>query len=120
MSTSRSLIERVRTELDQQGVVREVAMFGGRAFMVNGKLVVSVGGDENLLVRVEPARAAELLAIDGALPAEMGGRSMGPSWMLVASGAVETDEGLSFWLGVALAYNQQLGARRRARPPRAQ
>lgn len=118
MSTRGSLIERVRAELDQQPAMREVGMFGGRAFMVNGKLVVSVGGDEDLLVRVEPARAAELLAIDGALPAEMGGRSMGPSWMLVASHAVETDEGLSFWLGVALAYNQTLGARHRDQRPR--
>ena len=121
MSTSRSLIERVRTELDQQGVVREVAMFGGRAFMVKGKLVVSVGRDENLLVRVEPARAAELLAIDGALPAEMGGRSMGPGWMIIAFEAVSTDEGLSFWLDVALAHNQAPGEppeRARRRSPR--
>ena len=111
MSTDESMVERVRAELDRRGAVREVAMFGGRAFMVNEKLVVSVGRDGNLLARVDPGRAAELLATDGARPAEMGGRSMGPSWMLVAFEAVSTDEGLSFWLEVALAYNQELGKR---------
>ncbi len=118
MATGENVVERVRAALDRQGAVREVAMFGGRAFMVNEKLLVSVGRDGNLLARVDPDRAAELLAVDGARPAEMGGRSMGPSWMHVTSGAVETDDGLCFWLGVALAYNQSLRALRRDPRPR--
>ncbi|OFE15611.1 hypothetical protein BA895_22155 [Humibacillus sp. DSM 29435] len=106
MATGENVVERVRAALDRQGAVREVAMFGGRAFMVNEKLLVSVGRDGSLLARVDPDRAAELLAVDGARPAEMGGRSMGPNWMLIAFEAVSTDEGLSFWLDVALAHNQ--------------
>lgn len=106
MSTGARLAERVRAALDGQPAVREVAMFGGRAIMVNENLLVSVGGDGSLLARIDPDRTVELLAIGGARQAEMAGRSMGPSWIRVAAEQVATDEGLSFWLDVALTYNR--------------
>lgn len=94
-------------------------MFGGRAFMVNEKLAVSVGGDGNLLVRADPERADELLAVDGAHVAEMGARSMGRSWLVVTADAVADEPGLRFWLDVAGDYNVTLGAPvRRAKPRR--
>lgn len=93
-------------------------MFGGRVFMVDGKLLVSAGGDGDLLVRVDPARADELLAVDGARIAEMGERSMGPSWLLVDADAVESSEDLTFWLDAALAYNETLVAGQGRRPRR--
>lgn len=81
-------------------------MFGGRSFMVNEKMVVSVRADRGLLVRVDPERSGELLALGGARPAEMGAdRAMGPSWIDVAEDALVTDEQLSFWIDVALEYN---------------
>ncbi|MDN5768943.1 MAG: TfoX/Sxy family protein [Humibacillus sp.] len=117
MSTDATLTERVRTALDGEPAVREVAMFGGQAFMVNEKLVVSVSRD--LLVRSDPDCATELLAVEGARQAEMAGRSMGRSWLLIAGDAVETDEALSFWLDVALAYNRTLVPHGRVRRSRA-
>lgn len=81
-------------------------MFGGLSFMVNGRMVVSVGGDGDLLVRADPARADTLLAITGARPAEMGaGRAMGGGWISVAGESVAADEDLDFWIGVALEHN---------------
>ena len=118
MCTGESLTDRVRTSLDEHSPVREVAMFGGHAFMVNEKLVVSVGGDGDLLVRADPHRTDEVLGVEGARPAAMAGRSMGPSWIMVAAEAVATDDGLSFWLDVAIAYNETLGARGPGRRPR--
>lgn len=47
-------------------------MFGGLSFMVNEKMVVSVRGDGDLLVRTDPEQADELLTVKGARPAEMG------------------------------------------------
>ena len=44
---------------------------------------------------------------DGARPAEMGaGRAMGAGWIDVAEQAIATDEQLSFWIEVALEYNE--------------
>ena len=38
-----ALVERLRELLTGEAVLREVSMFGGRAFMVNEKMVVSAG-----------------------------------------------------------------------------
>ena len=102
------LVGRVRTLMGSKSPTREVSMFGGLAFMVNEKIVVGAGRDRSLLVRVDPERNAELLARDGARPAEMGaGRVMGPGWISVAGSAIATDDQLSFWLAVALEHNER-------------
>lgn len=85
-------------------------MFGGLSFMVNDKMVVAVGRDGDLLVRVDPERNSELIALPGVRPAEMGvGRAMGPSWISVAHDALVADEQLSFWVAVALDHNARAG-----------
>jgi TfoX/Sxy family transcriptional regulator of competence genes len=103
------LVDRTRAVLATEPSTREVPMFGGLSFMVNDKMVVAVGRDGHLLVRIDPDQSRELLAMPGAAPAVMGtGRVMGPSWLRVATEAVETDDDLSFWIGVALAYNARM------------
>ena len=105
---------RVRAALSAHRPVREVAMFGGLSFMVNDKMVVSVRGDGELLVRADPTRADQLLTAKGAGTAEMGpGRTMSKSWISVSADAVATDEDLDFWIGVALEYNKQKAKRAR-------
>lgn len=100
------LTERVRTMLAGEPSSREISMFGGLSFMVNERMVVAVGSDGDLLVRVDPERGPELVTLPGARPAEMGaGRAMGPSWISVADAAVGSDEQLSFWLRAALEHN---------------
>jgi hypothetical protein len=88
-------------------------MFGKVAFMVNEKMVVAVGADD-LLVRVDPDRHAELTDRAGAAQAEMGaGRDMGPGWISVAEDALLADEDLRFWVQVALLHNAATTAMRR-------
>lgn len=102
------LADRIRATLVAEPSSREVPMFGGLSFMVNEKMIVSVRRDGDLLVRVDPERGHELVALAGAGRAEMGaGRAMGPGWIGVAEEAIATDEQLSFWIGVALKYNDQ-------------
>lgn len=102
------LADRIRETLVAEPSSREVPMFGGLSFMVNEKMIVSVRSDGDLLVRVDPERSPELVTFPGAGPAEMGaGRAMGLGWMRVAEEAIATDEQLSFWIGVALEYNDQ-------------
>lgn len=85
--------------------VREVAMFGGRSFMVSERLAVSALADGDLLVRVRPDDDARLVEAPGARRAEMGaGRSMGEGWIQVSASALATD--LDTWLAAALAQNR--------------
>ena len=107
MSTDESdLIDRVRSALAQQASVEEVPMFGGLSFMVNARLLVSVGGDGTLLVRIDPERRDQLLSErPGVRPAEMAGRMMGPAWLRVDAEAVATDEDLGFWVAATQEFN---------------
>ncbi|MFC4556267.1 TfoX/Sxy family protein [Georgenia faecalis] len=111
--TDDDLAARVRAALPGDGVVREVPMFGGLAFMLDKRMVVSVGRDGTLAVRVDPGRSAELLSIPDARPAVMGAdRPMGPGWITVAADGLRTDGQLGDWLAVALEHHGRAG------PPR--
>ncbi|MFV0458231.1 MAG: TfoX/Sxy family protein [Actinomycetales bacterium] len=87
--------------------VREVAMFGGLAFMLDQRMVVCVsGGGGDLLVRVAPERDAELVTRPGARRAQMGkGRTMGAGWIAVDDAVLESDEELRFWMDAALDFH---------------
>lgn len=90
-------------------------MFGGLSFMVNDKMVVAAGRSGDLLVRIDPERYDELIALPGAEQAEMGpGRAMGPGWIRIAEHALASNEQLSFWIDVALDYNAGTTAHRRS------
>ncbi|MGY1717390.1 TfoX/Sxy family protein [Geodermatophilus sp. SYSU D01106] len=108
------LAERVRRALPEGREVREVAMFGGLAFMVDGAMAacVSTGGGA-LLARVPAERDAEYLARPGARRAEMGaGRSMGEGWIAVDDAALAADEDLRSWVEAVLERDAGSGRRR--------
>ncbi len=106
------LAARVRSALPPGGAVREVKMFGGLSFMLDGRMVVSVHREGSLLVRVDPDRSAELLAVPGAQPAVMGAdRPMGPGWISVTADGLVTDPQLTRWLDVALQHHGRTAAR---------
>jgi TfoX/Sxy family transcriptional regulator of competence genes len=97
-----ALAQRIRDMLSRRDNVQEKAMFGGRAFMVDGHLAVSAGGDGSLLVRVDPADYDDLLR-EGAVPAAMNAeRPMGRGWMSVPCPAIEDPARLAFWVAVGI------------------
>jgi hypothetical protein len=104
---SQELAQRIREAIADQAAVREVTMFGGLSFMVNGKLALTANNHGELMLRCDPARVGELTG-KGARIAEMRGRQMSMGWLIVGSDAVQTDEGLAFWLSVALDYNSHV------------
>ena len=109
MDVENELAARIRVALGTNRPVREKRMFGALCFMVGEKMALSAFSNGALLVRVDPDRSDELLAVQGAEQAEMGrGRSMGPSWISVSAEAVADDASLAFWMGVALEYNKAL------------
>lgn len=106
MAYDRELADRIRDGLAPVQPVREVKMFGGLGFMINGKLAVFAHGDGGMWLRCSPSRVGELER-KGAEAADMGnGRSMGAGWLRVNADQVPTDETLDFWLDVALDYNR--------------
>lgn len=106
-SEQSDLVERLRAALADEPSVREVRMFGGRAFMVNDKLVLSAQKDGSLLVRVAADRDGELTGVPGASRAVMGAdRTMGPGWLAVTAASIVTDERLAFWVGAAMENNR--------------
>lgn len=107
MSGDLEMVQRLRHALSRKGGAREVRMFGGLAFMLDGRMVVcaSVGGAD-LLVRVAPERDAEHLQKAGARRAEMGkGRSMGEGWISVDASALVKDEDFGYWMDAALSFH---------------
>lgn len=105
------LAERIRRRLDGvEGLdVREVAMFGGRSFMVHEQLAVCAASDGALLVRCAPEEADRLVQQPGARPAEMRGRPMSQGWLRVDIEALADEPVLDGWIVSAVAH-----ARRRA------
>ena len=100
-----ALADRVRAAVPHDRPVREVSMFGGLSFMVDGSMVVAAGRDGDLLVRIDPARHDALLIVPGAEPAVMGAdRPMGPGWIRVSRDGLTTDEQLASWIQVGLEH----------------
>lgn len=105
MAYSKELADRIREAIADEPAVREVSMFGGLSFMVNGKLALIANNRGDLMLRCDPARVDELTD-KGAKVAEMRGRRMSKGWIIVSSEDLEAAEDFAFWLGVALEYNK--------------
>lgn len=113
-----ALVERIRVLFGEDLLTREVSMFGGRSFMVNERLIVSVGKTGDLLVRIDACRHQELLRRPGATQAMMATKDMGPGWIEVSSEAIQDDAGLRSWIDLALEYNRSLPPRVRGKSSR--
>jgi TfoX/Sxy family transcriptional regulator of competence genes len=72
MAVDEDLAERMRAVLGTTGAVREVRMFGGLCFMLNGNMLAGTS-KRGLLVRVGKDQHSDALARPGAKPMEMAG-----------------------------------------------
>lgn len=75
MTRDETLVADIRAHLLSAGAVREVKMFGGIGFMLNGNLVAAAS-KRGLLLRVGKDHHEEALTRPGARPMEMRGRTM--------------------------------------------
>jgi TfoX/Sxy family transcriptional regulator of competence genes len=116
MSAESDLALRVRVALQSLAAVREVKMFGGVGFMVNGNLVAAASS-RGLLLRVGRERQDEVLAQPGTRPMEMRGRRM--EGYVYADPPPRSEEAIKAWLQLGLDYVQTLPAKSAdARPKR--
>jgi TfoX/Sxy family transcriptional regulator of competence genes len=105
MTSNDDLAAMVRTALLNLASVREMRMFGGTAFMLNGN-VLAAASKRGLLLRVGKERQPDALSRPGTRPMEMRGRVM-EGYVYVDPSAL-TGDAMRQWLREALAFVQTL------------
>jgi TfoX/Sxy family transcriptional regulator of competence genes len=110
MAIDEKLANQVRAALADASPVREVKMFGGLGFMLNGNMIAAVS-DRGLLVRVGEPGEAEALGRPGAELMVMNGRAM-KGYVRVKT-ALDA-RAVKSWLRLARAFVETLPAKKTA------
>ena len=101
MALDEDLAERMRAALAGAGAIREVKMFGGLCFMLNGNMVAGTS-KRGLLVRVGKDQQSLALARPGAKPMEMTGRPM--EGYVFVDPAPRNEQELQDWIELAVGF----------------
>ena len=97
MPYDEKLADRIRKQLGKRKGLSEKKMFGGIAFMINGKMCVGVHKAE-LIVRIEPAETDKALAEKHTRIFDLsGGRPM-KGWILVKPSGLKNETALAKWI----------------------
>ena len=105
MTYNNQRAQRVRTYLAGRKAVTEQPMMGSLIFMLHDKMCFRVINDD-LMVRIDPARREELLAKPGCRPMDFTHRRP-KGFVFVESTAIKESAALAFWLEVGLSCNRQ-------------
>jgi len=105
------LANRLREQLADEDGVTEKAMFGGRAFLLNGNMVVSAFSRGGMMVRVGPAAVKDALAKPHTEQITMRGREM-TGWIHVATEGARTKRQVGAWTRRALEFARTLPPKR--------
>src|SRR5689334_9879521 len=114
MAIDEKLATNVRAALAGASPVREVKMFGGLGFMLNGNMIAAAS-DRGLLVRVGEQHEAEALARPGAEPMIMNGRVM--KGFIRVKTALDA-RSVKSWLRLARSFVETLPAKKAAAKPK--
>jgi TfoX/Sxy family transcriptional regulator of competence genes len=118
MAYDEELAERIRRVVGPRADASEKKMFGGVAFLLDGKMFVGVVKDD-LMARVGPARYDAALAEEHVRPMDFTGRPM-VGYVFVGPGGLRGDHAVERWVAEAAAFVATLEppeAKRRS-PPR--
>jgi TfoX/Sxy family transcriptional regulator of competence genes len=113
MAYNEQIAARLRRALSSTAGVKEKKMFGSLAFIVNGKLCIAAGPDR-IMCRVDPLLHEDLTRQKGCRAVVMRGRVM-KGYVHVDGSSIETEEGLDYWVALALDYNVHAQAQPRKR-----
>nr|WP_295863357.1 TfoX/Sxy family protein [uncultured Chitinophaga sp.] len=106
MAYSEQLATKLRKALEQVTAVEEKKMFGGLAFMVNGKMCLTAGADR-IMCRIDPALHEASVARKGCSTVIMGGREY-KGYVHVAADSLRTRADWDHWVTLALNFNKTL------------
>ena len=116
MAYDERLAERIRRILAGAPGVGEKKMFGGVAFLKDGKMFCGIVKDD-LMVRVGPEKHEEALALHHARPMDFTGRPM-KGYVFVAPAGCRTDATLGRWIQRGADFVDSLPERDAPRPAR--
>lgn len=102
MAYDLGLAQRVREALGPRSGISERAMFGGLAFLVDGKMFVGISGLD-LMARVGPEQYLDALAMPGVRQMDFTGRPM-KGYVYVGPPALEKDQDLEAWVAWCVTY----------------
>lgn len=108
MTYNEILAQKVRNAVAHIPGVAEKKMFGGIAFMVNGKMCVSAGKNR-LMCRIDPAIHEEALKKKGCRTVIMKGREY-KGYVFVSEEGMSNRKDFDYWIGLALDYNKRAKA----------
>ena len=119
MAYDEKLAERVRGAVAKRSRIEEKRMFGGLAFLLGGRMFCGVL-DDDLMVRVGPARYAAALSRPNVRPMDFTGRPI-TGFVYVGARGVKTAASVAKWVREAVDYALTLprGKRAAAKRPRA-
>ena len=106
MAFDETLAARVREILSPVAGFSEKKMFGGLSFLLHGNMCCGVLKDE-LVLRLEPERAQELLKRPHTRPMDFTGRPL-KGFVFIEAGGLRTDRQLREWVSMALAFARSL------------
>ena len=107
MAYDEYLPERISQILNQKKIQFEgKKMFGGIAFMINGKMCVGVVKNE-LMARVGKEKEQEALEHKGCRPMDFTGRPM-KGYVFVEPEGIDQDVDLDYFIELGLAFNKTL------------
>ncbi len=106
MAFDEALAGRIRALLRGR-VTDEKKVFGGLAFMIGGNMAVAASSNGGIIVRVDPAESAELVATTPAQLMETRGKTMA-GWLRVSHEHVADDEALAPWVERGATYAASL------------
>jgi TfoX/Sxy family transcriptional regulator of competence genes len=106
MAYDEKLADKIRLALAHVKKVEEKKMFGGIAFMVNGKMCLGVD-KEDIMLRCTPEANSDLLIRKGVRPFDLTGKPM-KGWLLIGPEATKAKKDFDFWVTVAIESNKQI------------
>ncbi len=109
MAYDPGLAERVRDVLGDRPGISERRMFGGLAFLVDGKMFVGIR-DATLMARVGRDRHRDALAMPHVRPMDFTGRPM-TGYVYLDPLAIAADADLAAWVSWCLAHAAALPAK---------
>ena len=104
MAEEEGLLERVRAAMSEVDDVVEKRMFGGVAFMVKGKMCMTVRPARIMCV-IDPAMHEQLAKRKGAQKVVMRGKEF-KGYLRVQKQALKNKEDLDYWVKIAIGYNR--------------
>ncbi|HUS02150.1 MAG TPA: TfoX/Sxy family protein [Chitinophagaceae bacterium] len=105
MAYNEKIAARIRERLCDVRNIEEKEMFGGIAFMVNGKMCVGVLKDD-MMCRIDPDKSDEALEQTGCRPMDFTGRPM-KGWIYIDEHGMKNKKDLDYWIGLALEFNKK-------------